>query len=95
MADAGKHRTTQEFVLGVLSLIEYVPEGGYLQYDPQYGLGWQDPQGWLVYFGQDITNIEVKLAEYQSIVAELQQKGLYPALISLEYLHAPFYRLER
>lgn len=88
-------RTTPEFVQGMLSLVDYVPEGSVLNYDPQFGLGWRDPQGWLVYFGKDISNIDLKLAEYETIVAELQAKDLRPALISLEYLYAPFYRLEQ
>lgn len=87
-------RTTPEFVLGILTLGQYVPEGSYLQYDPQFGLGWQDPQGWLVYFGRDISNIDIKLAEYQNILAALNAKGISPSLISVEFLHAPFYRVE-
>lgn len=88
-------RTTPEFVEGVLSLTGYLPEGSVLQYDPQFGLGWQDPAGWLVYFGKDIHNIDLKLAEYQTILAELSEQNLTPRLISLEFLYAPFYRLEQ
>jgi hypothetical protein len=88
-------RTTPEFVQGILSLNAYVPQGSQLQYDPQFGLGWQDPRGWLVYFGQDTTNIELKLVEYQTIVDTLQKDNLIPTLISLEFLHAPFYKLEQ
>ena len=87
-------RTTPEFVQGVLAISSYVPEGSYLQYDPQFGLGWQDVNGWLVYFGKDISNIDMKLTEYQTIIAELRKENITPALISLEFLHAPFYRLE-
>lgn len=87
-------RTTPEFVQGVLAISSYVPEGSYLQYDPEFGLGWQDVNGWLVYFGKDVTNIEMKLTEYQTIIAELRKDNITPALISLEFLHAPFYRLE-
>jgi len=88
-------RTTPEFVQGVLALREYVPEGKMLQYDPQYGLGWRDPKGWLVYFGKDTADIDLKLAEYQTIIGRLGVENLTPALISLEYLHAPYYRLEQ
>lgn len=88
-------RTTPEFVQGTLSMINYVPEGSALAYDTEFGLGWQDPQGWLVYFGMDIESIDIKLLEYQTIVAELQKDGIIPALISLEFLDAPFYRLEQ
>lgn len=95
LTTAALPNTTPEFVQGVLTLLGYVPEGSVLQYDPAFGLGWQDPNGWLVYFGKDIENIDVKLAEYQTIIAELREKNLTPALISLEFLHAPFYRLEQ
>ncbi|HCU56726.1 MAG TPA: hypothetical protein DF984_00600 [Anaerolineaceae bacterium] len=87
--------TTTEFVQGVMTLLNYLPENSALQFDPEYGLGWQDPQGWLVYFGKDIENIDLKLIEYQMIIAKLSEENLTPALISLEFLHAPFYRLER
>lgn len=87
--------TTPEFVKGVLSLKGYLPENSSLQYDPQFGLGWQDPNGWLVYFGRDISEIDIKLAEYQTIIEALQAENLTPAMISLEFLHAPFYRLEQ
>lgn len=88
-------RTTPEFVQGVLNLVGFVPEGAYLQYDPDFGLGWRDPRGWLVYFGKSAADIDLKLAEYETIIIKLQQENLTPALISLEFLHAPFYRLEQ
>jgi cell division protein FtsQ len=87
-------RTTPEFVEAAFALKAYLPEGSTLQYDSEFGLGWQDPSGWLVYFGNDLNNIDLKLVEYQTIIAELQAKNLTPALISLEFLYAPFYRLE-
>jgi hypothetical protein len=94
MQDLQYPRTTPEFVQGVLSLLNYLPEGSNLQYDPAFGLGWQDPQGWMVYFGRDINNIDIKLAEYQTIVERLQNESITPILISLEFIHAPFYRME-
>jgi cell division protein FtsQ len=87
-------RTTPEFVEALFALQAYLPEGSVLQYDPEFGLGWQDPNGWLVYFGKDISNIDLKLVEYETVIAELQAKNLTPALISLEFLYAPYYRLE-
>jgi cell division protein FtsQ len=87
-------KTTAEFVKGILTLNTYLPESSNLQYDPEFGLGWQDPAGWRVYFGKDINNIEIKLAEYQTILAALKEKNLSPSMISVEFLYAPFYRLE-
>lgn len=90
----GLTRTTPEFIDALFALQNYLPEGSTLQYDPEFGLGWQDPSGWLVYFGSDISNIDLKLAEYETIITELQAKNLTPSLISLEFLLAPYYRLE-
>ena len=90
----GLPRTTPEFVEALFALQAYMPEGSTLQYDPEFGLGWQDPNGWLVYFGKDINNIDLKLVEYETVIAELQAKNLTPSLISLEFLYAPYYRLE-
>ncbi len=87
-------RTTPEFVEGVLALSQYVPSGTYLLYDPQFGLGWEDPQGWMVYFGRDISDMHMKLVEYTHIVDALGAEGLTPGLISLEFYHAPYYRME-
>lgn len=87
-------RTTIEFVLGILTLGQHVPENSFLQYDPEFGLGWQDPKGWMVYFGKDIKDIDIKLTEYQNIMAALTAKGISPTLISVEFVQAPFYRVE-
>ena len=87
--------TTPEFVKSILSIRNHVPEGSNLQYDPLFGLGWQDPRGWMVYFGKDADQIDVKITEYDTIVAALHEKNLQPALISVEYMYAPFYRLEQ
>lgn len=86
--------TSFEFVQAILALNEYVPINTQMQYNPSFGLGWQDPQGWLVFFGRNTSEINTKLLEYQTIIAALQDKNITPALISLENLHAPFYRLE-
>ncbi len=88
-------QTTPEFVEGVLMLNQYLPENTALQYDPEFGLGWQDPKGWLVYFGREIQDIDTKLVEYQGIVAMMEEIKLTPALISLEFMQAPFYRMEQ
>lgn len=95
MTDTIWPRTTPEFISGITALSSYLPEGTSLLYDPQFGLGWEDPNGWLVYFGKDITDIDLKLAEYGVIIEKLAADGITPSLISLEFLHAPFYRLEQ
>jgi len=83
-----------EMITPLAEMAGQAPEGMSLAYSPDYGLGWNDPQGWRVYFGQDTANIALKLSEYQAIVDYLVPRNIHPSLISVEYLHAPFYRLE-
>lgn len=85
---------TLDMVSAIKTLSLQAPEDQPLIYDPNHGLGWTDPRGWEVYFG-DATEIDVKLLVYSAIVGRLQQEGIQPVLISVQYPHAPFYRLER
>ncbi|MBP7031308.1 MAG: FtsQ-type POTRA domain-containing protein [Anaerolineaceae bacterium] len=83
-----------QFVEMVLKLRPILPPGTALLYSAENGLGWTDPNGWQVFLGTDPEDIDMKLAEYQVIVADLLERNLQPVLINLEYLHAPYYRLE-
>ena len=83
-----------EFVRAVLSLRTMMPADSTLLYSSRYGLGWQDTRGWKVYFGTNTAHIDQKLAQYSVIIEELQARRIQPVLISLEFLRAPFYRLE-
>ena len=61
-------------------------------YDPQYGIGWQDPRGWQIFFGVTMDNLPLKVQAYQAIMDMLSLKGVQPTLISVAYLDAPFYK---
>lgn len=80
-------------VIGRMAL--NAPKNTPLLYDYEHGLGWTDPSGWQVYFGMDISDMEAKLLVYQALVSKLQKDGVQPVLISVEYLHAPYYRTEQ
>lgn len=82
------------FVHAVDKLSTILPEGTNLLHDPETGLGWNDPNGWQVYFGSDSEKIDLKLAEYETIVSSILAQNLHPVMISMEFLHAPYYRLE-
>jgi cell division protein FtsQ len=82
-----------EMVKAIVKLQGQVPEGQTIIYDAQHGLGWSDPRGWKVYFGNDPDNMEIRLAVYQSVVDLLAKRKINPALVSVEYIHAPYYRL--
>ncbi|MBF8284802.1 MAG: hypothetical protein HW378_3717, partial [Anaerolineales bacterium] len=60
-------------------------------YDKQHGLSYQDGRGWRGYFGVG-TGMPQKLAVYEALVDNLASRGLYPAVISVENLKAPYYR---
>ncbi|MEI8131038.1 MAG: FtsQ-type POTRA domain-containing protein [Leptolinea sp.] len=73
-----------------------MPAGAQLLYSNKYGFGWNDQlQNMNVYIGQDLSNLDVKINEYSAIMLSLQKDDIKPGLISLEHVHAPFYRLER
>ncbi len=85
-----------EMVVAILTMDNQAPDGVPLAYDPQHGLGWHDKnRGWDVYFGMDITNIDEKLIVYKAIRKQLKADGISPVMISVEYIHAPYYRLEQ
>jgi cell division protein FtsQ len=79
-------------VQAIVSLFPQVPGGAPMIYDPKYGMGWQDPRGWSVYFGQNTQEIDMKKKIYQAILDTFSQKGIQPTLISVAYLDAPFYK---
>lgn len=62
-----------------------------LHYDSINGLSYQDGRGWRGYFGVG-TAMEVKLAVYETLVANLLSRGIYPSMISVADKDAPYYR---
>jgi hypothetical protein len=84
-----------EMVSGIMTLSQALPEGGTLVYDGSRGFGWEDPQhGWTVYFGKQLDQSELRLTVYQQIVAMFEEKERKPVMISVEYVHAPYFRME-
>lgn len=79
-------------VQAIIDLAPSVPEGMLLIYDPEYGIGWQDPRGWAVQIGQNTQDLQMKLTIYQALVERFLNQGIQPTLISMEYLDAPFYK---
>ena len=82
-------------IKALIGLGAQAPEGVPVVYNPEYGLGWKDPRGWQVFFGSSTDDMDSKLATYNGIVDYLTKKGITPKIISVEFAHAPFYRLEQ
>ena len=81
-----------DVVQAIMTLYPQVPAGSPMIYDPKYGMGWQDPRGWSVFFGQNTQDIPMKQKVYQAILDTITKQGVQPTLISVEYLDAPFYK---
>lgn len=88
-------RLPVDLVQAILILGGQIPAGIQLVYDSQHGLGWEDPLGWQVYFGTQTSDMAQRMVVYQGVVDYLIDHGLQPELVSVEYLHAPYYRMER
>jgi hypothetical protein len=84
-----------DMVRAIQGLGAHVPPGMTILYDASFGLGWNDPRGWRVYFGTKASDIELKVRVYESMVNSLSQRGIRPALINVTYPTAPYYRMSK
>ncbi len=80
-----------EAIRGALQLEALRPNIELLHYDSKNGLSYQDGRGWRGYFGVG-TSMEVKLAVYETLVANLASRRIQPTAISVANPDAPFYR---
>ncbi|MCX8061419.1 MAG: FtsQ-type POTRA domain-containing protein [Anaerolineales bacterium] len=83
-----------DLVSGILSISALIPDGAVLFYDNGRGLGWRDPRGWLVYVGEP-KDLGLKMKIYELMLKKIKKEEKKPVLISIEYVHAPYYRLEQ
>jgi hypothetical protein len=77
-----------------INLKEHLPEDARLQYDRQYGLGYEDPRGYLVYFGAE-GDMALKIRIYEAIVAKLEGEGNLVNMVNVADPSAPYFRLVR
>ncbi len=81
-------------LVGVLQLNAWMPEESTLLYQKQRGLGWEDVRGWDVFVGSKLDSINDKMVMYETIVRNLEEQGINPTLVSVEFLYAPYYRVD-
>jgi hypothetical protein len=84
---------TPDMVSAIRTTARLIPANAPLIYDSRHGLGWRDERGWQAYLG-DVEEVEMKLSVYGTLIQELTEAGLQPALVSVEHVHNPYYRLE-
>jgi len=78
----------------ILQLNAWMPDEETLLFQAVRGVGWQDVRGWDVFIGQKLENINDKMVMYETIVQKLEKDGINPTLVSVEFLHAPYYRTD-
>lgn len=97
--NVGEARTENQIISSdLVAVIQFVaaaaPQEVTLLYHPDHGLGWEDPAGWMVFFGPNPDKMDQRMAVYLTMIDELQKRGITPVMVSVEYLHAPYYRLD-
>lgn len=81
-----------EIVDAAFRLSLEMPVGTIILYNQTHGLGWKSEGGWDVYVGLTLSDIEYKLIAYNSLINKLDEEGITPSMVSIEHLHAPYYR---
>lgn len=83
-----------EILWAAAALRMQAPEADPIRYDPQHGLGFEDPLGWKAYFGTS-GDMVVKVQLYRKIAQALQVQGVQAEWVSIEDPAAPYYRVTR
>jgi hypothetical protein len=91
----GRQLLSAAQVQAILTVSRLAPQGAAMIFDPEHGMGWHDPRGWDVFFGVDGSEIEARMRVYTALIAQLERDGIAPELISVEHLHAPYYRMDQ
>jgi hypothetical protein len=81
----------QDILAGAAQLRKLRPNIEKLYYRGDSGLSYQDGRGWRVYFGAG-TDMNQKLAIYETIVDDILARGLTPQYISVSNQEKPYYR---
>ncbi len=80
---------------GIELLNKQMPAGTVLIYSETEGIGWDDPNGWRVYVGKTLDNLNLKMMLYDEIVKQLNSQEVRPVMVSVAEVNAPYYRLEQ
>lgn len=73
-------------------LRNFIPPDANILYNHTHGLGWKAEQGWDVYVGLTLNDINYKLNAYQALIDKFSKEGKNPSMVSLEFAQRPYYR---
>jgi hypothetical protein len=88
-------RVKTDIMQAAQKLSEQLGTGAVIVYSAEQGLGWSDPRGWKVFIGSSLNNIDAKVKVYRTLVDKVLAQGEQPIVFSVEFLDAPYYRLEQ
>ena len=88
ISEQGKLDT--DIVIGSLQLQELRPDVELWRYDPNYGLGFRNQNGWDVWFGIG-ANMTEKMRIYDTIASDIIARGIQPGEINIVNPDSPFY----
>jgi cell division septal protein FtsQ len=79
-----------DVITGALQLKSLRSNIDVLQYNREKGLGYRDGRGWQAWFGTG-TNMPEKIMIYESIVNNIQARGITPGEVNVVNPDAPYY----
>ncbi len=88
-------RVKTDIMQAAQKLSEQLGTGAVIVYNADQGLGWSDPRGWKVFIGSSLSNIDAKVKVYRTLVDKVLAQGIQPTVFNVEFLDAPYYRLEQ
>ncbi len=91
----GIKKIEPQILQAILTLGARLPAHTLLIFDEMRGLGWKDMRGHDVYLGFSLENVDQKIVMVNAIESQLEKQGIRPAMISVEYLHQPYFRTEQ
>jgi cell division septal protein FtsQ len=94
LPDAENARTLVPMLQGVEALAALGVATDALEYHPQRGLIWTDPQGRRVAFGVGM-EMQARWRIYEALIAHLDARNVFPWTIDVRFPEGPTYSLER
>ncbi len=88
-------QATLAAVQGAEALLKLTGPVDVLEYHPQRGLIWNDPQGHRVAFGVDAERMAARWAVYQQLLAVFDARRIFPWNLDVRVPEAPTYAMER
>jgi len=73
-------------------LMAFLPPNSQILYNQTHGLGWKAEQGWDVFVGLTLNDINYKLNAYQALIEKFSKEGTNPSMVSIEFATRPYYR---